>query len=382
MRCALVALELGVRLAGIDKAMMGQARAAAALGAPFDVLVVGPDRSGVEGGVRYLRYAPVPPSLTRISRLTKARLLASVRELDAYDVIFLRYPTAVDLDPLRFLHRTRARVATVHHAKELVEQLASGRSPGILARAAIEYVQGRRILRRVDGIVGVTDEIRDYQIARAGGRVVGRTVANGVDVDSIAPTAFVPFDGRELRLAFMASSHAVWHGTDRLLAMLRTYRGKVPIRVDMVGHGSGTPGTEERVGPAATIFHHGMRSGADLDAVLAGATVGVSTLAFHRTGLRQAAVLKTREYLARGLPTVIGYDDVDVPDDTPFVLRVSKDDAPLSAEALLAFAERVSSRRDLAKDVRGFASAALDWRVKIPLFLRFAEAMREAPPKR
>ncbi len=379
VRCALVALELGVRFAGIDKAMMGQARAAAEIGAPFDVIVVNPDRTGVEGGVRYLRYAPVPRALTRISRLTKARLLASVPELGAYDVVFLRYPTAVDLDPLRFIRRTKARVATVHHAKELVEQLSAGRSPGILARAALEYVQGRRVLRSVDGIVGVTDEIRDYQLARAGHRVPGRTVANGVDVKTIAETGFVPYDGRELRLAFMASSHAVWHGTDRLLGMLRAHRGPRRIVVDMIGKGSGPPGTEEPIGEAAVLRHHGMLSGAALDEVLRGATLGISTLAFFRTGLRQAAVLKTREYIARGLPTVLGYEDVDLPADCPFVLRVPNDDSPLSTDALFEFAERLSRERELVRTMRSFAEQTLDWRVKVPRFVAFADELLASP---
>ena len=372
VRCALVALDLGLSLAGIDKAMAGQARAAVATGTPLDVIVVNPSRSGVENGIRYLPYHADLPG--RLSRLTKQRLLASVRELDAYDVVFVRYPTAVDLDPLRFIKKCGARIVTVHHAKEVVEFLSVSRGAAGLTRAALELVQGRRIVRNVAGIVAVTDEIRDYQLARAGHRVPGRTVSNGVDVDAIAPTRFVPYDGRELRIAFMASSHAVWHGTDRILGALRAYRGDRRIVVDMIGQGSGTPGTEERIGDAI-VKHHGMLRGAALDHVLGGATLGVSTLAFHRNGLRQAAVLKTREYIARGLPTVIGYEDVDIQPGCPFVLQVPANDEPLALEPLFAFAERVSAEPDLAARMRKFAEDTLDWRAKVPLFHRFAEEL-------
>jgi hypothetical protein len=378
MRCALVALDLGLSLAGIENAMAGQARAAVETETPLDVIVVNATRSERANGVLYVRHARVPDRLRRLSRLLKARLLASVRELDVYDVIFLRYPTAVDLDPLRFVRSARARVVTVHHAKEVNEQLVSSRSPGLLARAGLEYVQGQRVVRSVDGIVGVTDEIRDYQVARAGRFVPSRTVANGIDVRAIPNTGFIPYAGGELRIVLLSSSHAPWHGSDRLLAALRSYRGRRRIVVDMIGACSGTPRTEDKSG-LVTIRHHGLLHGAALNDAMRNSNVAVSTLAFFRTGLRQAAVLKTRDYIARGLPVVLGYDDVDVPPDCPFVLRVPSDDSPLSLDDIFAFAERVSAIPGLKETMRAFAESALDWRVKVPLFSRFAEEIVALP---
>jgi hypothetical protein len=156
---------------------------------------------------------------------------------------------------------------------------------------------------------------------------------------------------------------------------LRRYVGTRPIVLDMIGQGSGTPGTEERIGREVTVRHHGMLTGGALDATLREATLGISTLAFFRTGLRQAAVLTTREYIARGLPTVLGYDDVDISDDCPFVHRVPNDESPLDIDALFVFAERVSARKGISAEMRAFAEHALDWRVKVPQFVRFAEEL-------
>jgi len=377
VRCALVALDVGLSLAGVENAMAGQARAAAETGTPLDVIIVNATRSGRENGVLYMRHAPVHDRLRRLSRLMKARLLSTVRELDAYDVIFLRYPTAVDIDPLRFLRTTRARVATVHHAKEVSEQLATSRSPGIVVRAGLEYVQGRRVLQHVDGIVAVTDEIRDFQLARSGRAIPGRTIANGIDVTKIPITGFVPYDGGELRLKMLSSSHAVWHGNDRILSALRSYRGSRRIVVDMIGSGSGTPGAVEELG-SATIRHHGLLHGAALHDAMRNAHLGISTLAFFRTGLRQAAVLKTRDYIARGLPSVIGYDDVDVAPDCPFVLQIPSDDTPVSIDALFDFAARVSAIPGLPATMRAFAESVLDWRVKVPTFSAFASELLDS----
>lgn len=380
MRCALVALDLGLGLAGIDNAMSGQAQAAEQTGTPLDVIVVNATGEGKAKGVRYLRHHALRSRGT-LSRLMKARLLSSVAELQSYDAIFLRWPTGVDLDPLHFLRRTRARVATVHHAKDFDEQLAMSRAPSMLARIALAYVQGRRILRSVDGVVGVTDEIRDYHIKMAGRALPARTVANGIEVAAIANTGFVPYDGHELRLVVLCSSYAVWHGVDRLLAGLRAYRGNRRIVIDMIGNGSGAPGTEEQIG-SATLRHHGHLSGAPLSDAMRRATVGIGTLAFFRTGLQQGASLKTREYIARGMPLVLGYEDVDVPADCPFVLQVPSDDSALSIDAVIAFAERVSAEAGLAATIRTFAENVLDWKVKVPLFTRFAEELLASPPRR
>jgi len=382
MRIAHVQINFGLHLKGIDKALAGQARAAEVEGVPFDVVVVNESRAEIANGVRYVRHRPVPPRLRRLSRLTRGHLLASVRELDEYDVVFLRYPVSIDVDPRAYVRSIRGRLATVHHAKETIELLSGPKTLGARARAAIERVQGPRVLRSLDGIVGVTDELRDWQCARAGGGIPGCTVSNGVDVSSIVPTGAAPFDGQALRLAFVASTYAPWHGTDRLLDSLRAYRGHRRVELDLIGAGSGKEaGVVETFG-AVTVRHHGMLDGERFDRVLASANVAVSTLAFHRTGLREGAVLKTRDYVARGIPVVLGYVDVDCPRDLPWVLQLPNDDTLLSVDELFDFAERTSAMPDLAREIRAHAERTLDWRVKVRRFAAFAEQLLDSPKRR
>src|SRR5262245_25935435 len=92
-------LSFGVGLSGVDRAVMGQSRAARREGLPIEYVVVGPDGEGVVDGVRRLRFRAPRGLGLRGAVYLKARMLASARELDEYDVLFLRYPTAVDLDP-------------------------------------------------------------------------------------------------------------------------------------------------------------------------------------------------------------------------------------------------------------------------------------------
>ena len=58
------------------------------------------------------------------------------------------------------------------------------------------------------------------------------------------------------------------------------------------------------------------------EAILASSDVALGTLALHRKGMSEAAPLKVREYLLRGIPVVIGYDDPDLADRPWFVLQL------------------------------------------------------------
>ncbi|MFT3714306.1 MAG: glycosyltransferase [Archangium sp.] len=377
MRVAFVNLQLSDELSGVTRAISGQARACRDAGIPIDFWVVNPSKEGVEGGLHFARFEESRLGV-RATRFFKARLLSNVRALDDYDVILLRYPLAIDLAPLAFLENTRARVITVHHTREVDEILSGGRSAGSVGRALLEQVNGARMLRRVAGIVAVTDEIRRYELSRAGIHRPSRVVANGIDVDRMPLTGFAPFDGRELRMLFIASSHAPWHGTDRLLSSLRAWKGPTKLRLDLIGGASGAPpGTTQHEG-ALTLHHHGTLSGAALDAVFQQTTLAFSSLAMFRTGLREACVLKTREYVARGVPFVFGYDDVDLPEPQPFFRNVGNSDAVFPIEQLLDFAREVSSDSTTSERMRALAVDRLDWKVKMHAFHDFAnEVLRE-----
>jgi hypothetical protein len=371
MRVAFVNLQLSGELSGVTRAISGQARACVEANIPIDFWVVNPSKTGVEGGLHFAKFEESRLG-ARATRFFKARLLEKVRALDAYDVIILRYPLAIDLAPLAFLGSTRAKVITVHHTREVDEILSAGRTAGALARALIEQVNGARVLRRVAGIAAVTDEIRRHELSRAGVHRPSKVVANGIDVERVPMTGFAPFDGQELRMLFIASSHAPWHGTDRLLASLRAWRGSTKLRLEMIGGASGAaPGTTQHEGPL-TIHHHGVLTGAPLDAVFKRATLAFSSLAMFRTGLREACVLKTREYVARGMPFVFGYDDVDLPEPMAFCRNVGNSDATFPVEPLLDFAREASTDSSTSERMRAFAKERLDWKVKMRAFHDFA----------
>jgi glycosyltransferase involved in cell wall biosynthesis len=164
-----------------------------------------------------------------------------------------------------------------------------------------------KILRRAIGFVCVTAEIGE-RLQRF--RKPTAVIANGVDLsgyESLPPVADGP-----LRLVFAGSPGARWHGVDKMIALAR----RLPqIHIDLIGP---SPDAEQ----PSNVTSHGMLGRTDYQTLIARADVGIGTLAMHRNGMDEGSTLKVREYLAFGLPCVIGYRDTDFPTPVPFILQL------------------------------------------------------------
>ena len=366
----MVHLSLGHHLAGVDSGHRGMAAAARRAGLPVDVIGVVDGEGGNDGDVIRVPYRAWTRA-PRLQKLFRYRALESAR-LDRYDVVFLRYPGSIDLDPgALFRHPLAERVATVHHTHEFRELASGKRTPGIAARVFLEWAAGRRILSRIDGIVGVTDEIRAFEVSRSGREPPSAAVSNGIDVGAIALTRFKPFDGRTLRLVLVASGIAPWHGWDRMVGALQRPRRDVRVVVDAVGSFNREVGAVDQL-EGGEIRYHGTLQREALGAVLGEANLAVSSLALHRLGLRQGCVLKTREYTARGLPFVYAYDDPDLNADDPFCLRLPSDDTPVDMDRIIDFARAVATAGSALSDqARATALERMDWAIKLQSFVEF-----------
>jgi glycosyltransferase involved in cell wall biosynthesis len=283
--------------------------------------------------------------------------------LSGYDAIVTRWtvPSPTFLNVVR-----RQPVFTEHHSKEL-EEIALHRGLKPFARRILEKKYGPRILRATHGIIGVTDEIRRYELNRAGCKQPSMVLPNGISLEGIPFKPPSVFNGKSLQLAFVSSQFAPWHGLDRLLEGLRLWQDNSPLlTLHLIGRLTPTQETAiQRMGLAEMVCIHGVLYGSDLDEVLSGCHLAIGSLALHRKVLKEACALKVREYTARGLPFVISHDDPDLPAGLPWVLKIPADESPVEIDTLVNFAEGVSKLPSLAKEMRAFAEARLSWRVKM-----------------
>jgi glycosyltransferase involved in cell wall biosynthesis len=205
---------------------------------------------------------------------------------------------------------TRRRpVVTEINANDLYEWPLLSRSKSVYNRLTRD-----RGLAGVAGLVFVTNELRDAAaFARYSAAVPSLVLGNGIDLRSV-PRAEVAADDGPPRVLFVGHHSSPWHGIEDVLALASA---RPHWQFDIVGLRE----TELSRAPA-NVVGHGQLMPHDYASVMAAADVGLGSLGLHRERINEASALKVREYLAAGLPVVIGGKDTDFPDGAPFLLEV------------------------------------------------------------
>lgn len=188
-------------------------------------------------------------------------------------------------------------------------------------------------------------------------------IENGICLDTIPMREYK--EQKEIHLLALASMRK-WHAYDRLIKGLGEYKGNKDIVIDMVGgdnDGSLLQWKEltKSYGLEDKVVFHGPKFGDELTEMFEICDAGIATLGLHRNGIMVGSVLKVREYMSRGLPFVYGYEDVSVPDDFSYALRVDANDDPVDMEKIVTWVMSVRSAPDVSLVMRKYAQDNMSW---------------------
>src|SRR5690606_31176242 len=124
-------------------------------------------------------YVHVPGgAYTPLTRAAAFHVLWEVAQKVQPDIVYFRYPM-YDSHTLRFVREVPGVVF------EIQTKADREMSPQAVAHDA---AFARQILPLSRGLVAVTDEILDYETARAGVRLPGHVMSNGMNADSVCFT--------------------------------------------------------------------------------------------------------------------------------------------------------------------------------------------------
>lgn len=163
-----------------------------------------------------------------------------------------------------------------------------------------------------------------------------------------------------------AASFAKWHGVDRLIAGLGSYMNNDPKRLvylHLLGEGPALVDLKQQVnelGLSNYVKFYGRLNRERMDEVYDKCTLAIASLGLHRIGLSVASTLKTREYLAKGIPFVYsGEIDVFLNSPVDFCLKVPADETPVDIGRLVEFHDCLYSENDevaLINQIRRYAA--------------------------
>jgi glycosyltransferase involved in cell wall biosynthesis len=223
-------------------------------------------------------------------------------------------------------------------------------------RYILEKFLGRRYFKDIGGLVCITKEILNKE--QKFNNKVGFVLGNGIDEGEIQ---FVPkVDGNNLiNLLFIGSPNMKWHGIERLIKSFEQASNKEKFMLHIVGYENKGCTNDDNI-----KFYGFVNDKNKIEDLFSKADIGIGTLALFKNDMMEAAPLKTRHYVAKGLPVIIGYDDVDLDEELPFVLKVPNNDSVIDFSEVERFYDKTKNIRK-SGEISEFAFKYLTWDKKM-----------------
>ena len=317
-------------------------------------------------------YVHVPGgAYTAISRAACFHVLWEVVQKVQPDIVYFRYPM-YDSHVLRLVREVPGIVFEVQTKAE--SELSK-------AAAALDNSYALQVLPKARGIVAVTDEILAYEQRRGGCARPGYVMPNGMNAESIAFTPFKRSGEAEIEMV-CAAQFAQWHGIDRILAgmALADDATRQGVLLHLAGEGDVVASYKQFVDEfklGAHVRFYGRLNADELTPLFERSHIAIGSLALHRIGLEQLAVLKNREYCLRGIPFVFAGTDLDFPAELPFVHTFAANDDPVSLASLREFAVTSSANGALREQARSYGEHQLSWRRKMKQLANFLGSLTD-----
>jgi len=172
------------------------------------------------------------------------------------------------------------------------------------------FITRGRLLNKASGFISVTEELSELFKGHSG---LSTTIANGINLSEYI--AAPPTNNIEPHLLFIGSPGYPWHGIDKIMKLAEHFKG---WEFHIIGY------TQEQVPHApGNVNLHGYLNKEQYRSIFNTCDVAIGTLSLHIKGMDEASPLKVREYLACGLPVIIGYSDTDFAGENhPFLLQI------------------------------------------------------------
>lgn len=293
---------------------------------------------------------------------------AILNQITEPDYIYIRH-TLVDQDYVAFLKEVKRRFP---RCKIIVELYTYPYDKDFYWRKGTWPLYIKEVLFRgklknyIDRFVTLTEDDDIFGVKTI------KTV-NGIDLENVPLYKRNERDDSTVRLISVAVMQK-HHGFERLIEGIHQYYlggGTRDIQYDVVGN---TVGDEvekylkmaESYKLADHIHFLGSKKGRELDELVVNADIGVCSLGSYKLGIDATSQLKSREYLATGIPMLTGCR-IDVLEGSgfPYYVEFPNDPTPIDMQKVIDFYDGVyvksgMSRNEIAKAIREFAERTVD----------------------
>jgi len=283
---------------------------------------------------------------TAIDLLHNAALAPALFDKISFDLIYTRYRLYMP-----FINKVLKKYPVIMeiNSDDLLEYRLHSQMTSIYNRLTRDL-----FLKNIDAFISVSHELKQKFLYLEKPIDV---IANGID------TTACPFltykNNKSPTLVFIGTPQQPWQGLEKIEMLARHFQ-------EYHFYIIGTDGTDTQ-----NLRYLGYLSAPEANKVIARCDIGIGTLSLYQKGMNEASPLKSRQYLACGLPLIYAYQDTDIPDDASFALQLKNREENLDYPSIKAFIENVFARPDIAKEARRFAEEVLNYEHKEKARLSF-----------
>lgn len=321
---------------------------------------------------KYLNFLNQIINDYRISRYYQSILLNI-----EFDLLIMRYNTS-NYFLYKLISKFKYKFIFEHNTIEL-NQLKL-RYQGILKSQSwisfsyfSEKLFGPKVLVNAAGLIGVTDEITNYEKNRFKPKSMlplSTTISNGINVTDFPLNSFEVLDDNIFNLVMILGVNAEWHGLSRIINGINNYHGNKKITLYIIGNVNEIK--------SKNVVYLGSMNLTQMNNFFENTNIhlGVASLALHKINIKEASVLKAREYLARGIPFLYGYNDTDLDKNESIksmVLKVPATDDDIDINRVLKFFSDVQKIEFYRQKIRDYALHNVDMSVKMNQYKKFLE---------
>lgn len=186
-------------------------------------------------------------------------------------------------------------------------------------------------------------------------------IYNGIDLKRVEKRWQPKPDGTIKMLC--TANFRTWHGVDRLIQGMINYYvngGEIQFELHLAGEGSSIEELKSMASNSLIknkVKFYGYIDGEELNQLYNRCDMAIASLGCHRkvkNGI--SSELKTREYLAKGIPFIYSTPiDVLIGKEFAYAMKVEETDAPIDMVTVAEFYNDMLSKENIVEEMRKFA---------------------------
>ncbi len=361
-------------MAGVQNKLIDEAKAMKAKG--IDIYVLNREKDCNEDNIYFKKvdkYFSDKYSFELYLRAFKMRVIEEIIDLNSYDKIYLRYPL-LDFSSLSYAKKYGHKTITQHHTKELNEILKYKINPLFKGmQYLLEKFLAPSFFTHISGLTAMSDDVIEYEVKRTEFKGKIFRFSNGIDSSRYTASPIYSDLKKSLNMIFIASNFSSWHGLDRLLSSLSNYGGATDIKLYIVvnldkKHSNMINSIE--FNSNAKIMQCGKLYGKELDKIYKNIDLACDSLAMHRLEMKESSTLKSKEYIARGIPYLYSAFDMDMIEIKEYLFDVGYSEAEIEFEKIIDFYSELD-KQEMQHKFKKCAENTLDWKNKVNSLVEF-----------